>query len=170
MKHLLVSVVALAAAASLGAGCGGRQRTIAGTEIPDTEANRAVLETVDAYRRAVEARDAETLMLLASTDYWEDSGTPSASDDYGYDGLRQVLAGRFQQADDIRFALRTVSIRRQCPTKEFGPGCRAHVEVLIDASFSVTDARGQERRPDKRDQNELVLQWTGDKWTIVAGM
>jgi hypothetical protein len=31
---------------------------------------------------------------------------------------------------------------------------------MIDASFTVTSAMGQPKRPDKRDQNQLVLQWT----------
>ena len=32
----------------------------------------------------------------------------------------------------------------------------------IDASFTVLDARGQEVRRDKRDQNQLVLEWDGE--------
>ena len=49
-------------------------------------------------------------------------------------------------------------------------GCRAHVEVQIDASFTLNDARGESIRKDKRDQNELVLEWTGEKWLFVTGM
>jgi len=41
---------------------------------------------------------------------------------------------------------------------------------LIDASYTITDARGQARRLDKRDQNELVLEYTGDKWLFLSGM
>ena len=68
--------------------------------------------------------------------------------------------------------MKYVSIRRTCPAEngEPEPGCRAFVEVLVDASFSVIDARGQERRTDKRDQNELVLEWSNDKWKFVSGM
>ena len=168
MKHSLVRVAVVSLA--LLAGCGGRQRTIRGTSIPDSEANRALLDHVDAYRRAVEARDVDALMLMASPDYREDSATPTASDDYGYDGLRAVLLGSFMQATDIRLAVRTFGMRRQCPTDDFGPGCRAFVELTLDASFSITDARGVERRPDKRDQHELVFEWNGSKWQIVAGM
>ena len=43
-------------------------------------------------------------------------------------------------------------------------------EVLIDASFTVVDARGQDRRTDKRDQNELVLEWDNNKWKFLSGM
>ncbi|MBP6631029.1 MAG: hypothetical protein KBG28_25405 [Kofleriaceae bacterium] len=154
------------------AACAGRASTISGTRIADDSVNRAILQQVESYRQAVERRDAQALLLMASQAYWEDSGTPSGSDDYGVDGLREVLSSRFQKADDIRYAMKYVSIRRACPSDDGGviAGCRAHVEVLIDASYSVMDARNSERRPDMRDQNELVLEWTGDKWLFVSGM
>jgi hypothetical protein len=151
------------------ASCAARQPTIGGTGIADSTRNRGVISALEAYRQAVEGRDTEALLLMASNKYWEDSGTSSGGDDYGYDGLKDVLAGRFQKANKIRYAMRYVSLRQNC-AGDLVAGCQAKVEALIDASFSVTDARGQERRPDKRDQNEFVLEWTGDKWLFVSGM
>ena len=150
--------------------CGGRQRTIRGTSIADTAANRQLLEQVDEYRRAVERADVETLMLMAAPEYVEDSGTSTTADDYGFDGLREVLTTHFRVAKDIRYAIRTVAMRQQCPTEEFAAGCLARVEVLIDASYSVVDARGIERRADKRDQNEIVFSWDGERWLVLSGM
>jgi hypothetical protein len=73
-------------------------------------------------------------------------------------------------ARDIRYAMKYVGIRRTC-AGEPEPGCRAFVEVLVDASFTVVDARGQDRRTDKRDQNELVLEWDEtNAWRFVSGM
>ncbi len=167
--HRLLSI-ALAGLALGAAACGPRQRMIRGTTINDNATNRALLEQVDEYRRAVERGDVESLMLMASPEYTEDSGTATASDDYGFDGLRDVLATRFRMAKDIRYAIRTVGMRQQCPSNDSSDGCIARVEVIVDASFSVTDARGIERRADKRDQNELVFARTGDRWMIVSGM
>ncbi len=109
---------------------------------------------------------------MASPDYFEDRGTVEAGDDYGFEKLREVLAGRFQLASEVRYSLRYDSIRRACPEggSDLQKGCRARVEVQIDASFTVNDARGSERRLGKRDQNELVLEWTGDKWLFISGM
>jgi hypothetical protein len=168
-KHL-ASVVLLATLAI--AGCskqnGGRIR---GTRVPDNDLNRALIERLETYRLAVEARDAEALVLMASPEhYWEDRGTVESSDDYGFEGLRTVLAGRFQLASEVRYSLRYDKIRKACPGESLQPGCRAHVEVQIDASFTVNDAQGNTLRKDKRDQNELVLVWTGDKWMFVSGM
>jgi len=158
--------------AVLAVGCAGRAGNIPGTKITDDKVNREIVQQVERYRIAVEKADAEALFLMASDRYFEDSGTPVGSDDYGYEGLKDVLVGRFRMAKDIRFAMKYVSVKRTCPAKEGVPetGCRAHVEVLVDASFSIIDARGQERRTDKRDQNELVLEYTGDKWKFLSGM
>lgn len=166
----LTSFVLAATVAATTAACAGRAGQIPGTKIADDKANRAIIETIEKYRIAVEKADAEALFLMASPMYREDSGTPVGADDYGYEGLKDILVGRFQMARDIRYAMKYVNIRRTCEA-EPEPGCRAHVEVLVDASFTIVDARGQDRRTDKRDQNELVLEWdeTG-AWKFVSGM
>jgi hypothetical protein len=169
-KHLLLPlalVVLVLGAAACAKQNGGRIR---GTRVPDNDVNRALIERLETYRQAVEARDAEALVLMASPEYWEDRGTVEAKDDYGFEGLRTVLASRFQLASEVRYSLRYDKIRRVCPGDSFEAGCRAHVEVQIDASFTVNDAQGNATRRDKRDQNELVLVWTGDKWLITSGM
>jgi len=44
------------------------------------------------------------------------------------------------------------------------------VDVLIDASYTITDVLGKPKRPDKRDQNELILEWDGHRWLFISGM
>lgn len=170
MTKQLISLILLAA---LAAGCAAKAQTISGTKIPDNSANRAIIDVVEEYRKAVEAREAATLLLLASPNYWEDGGTPTGSDDYGYEGLQAVLKQRFQQVKDIRYSLRYVNVERRCKAggdPDTNEGCRAYVDVLVDASFTLIDAKGQEKRPDMRDQNQLVLEWSGDKWLFLSGM
>ena len=150
--------------------CGHSSSRIKGTKIPDDAVNRQILEAVEKYRVAVEARDSDALVLMASPEYWEDRGTVESGDDYGIDKLREILAGRFQLATDVRYSMRYDKIRRVCPGASLERGCLAHVEVQIDASFTVSDARGATVRRDKRDQNELVLVWDGQKWLFLSGM
>lgn len=157
-----------AAALVLVAACTAHAQYIAGTKIPDNDVNHSVLGAVESYRNAVEKGDAQALVLMASPKYSEDSGTPTIVDDYGFDGLQGVLASRFKQARDIRYSMKYVAIKPTC--KQLESGCQAKVDVLIDASYTITDARGQARRLDKRDQNELVLEYTGDKWLFLSGM
>lgn len=153
--------LALALAALL-TGCAAEAHYIPGTRVSDSSENQAVIDRVEDYRMAVERKDASALVLMASKRYWEDAGTPSGSDDYGYQGLQQILTGRFQQVDAIRYSMKYMNVERR--------GERAYVDVLIDASFTVKDARGQEVRADMRDQNQFVLEWDGKQWLFLSGM
>lgn len=172
LPRLALITAALVALFTIGAGCAKNDGRIPGTKIPDDPVNRDLLAMLESYRHAVESQDSEALVLMASPDYFEDRGTVEAGDDYGFAKLREVLAGRFQLASEVRYSLRYDRIRRACPAggDDLQKGCRARVEVQIDASFTVNDARGSQRRLGKRDQNELVLEWTGDKWLFVSGM
>jgi hypothetical protein len=162
MKGLLfIAAIALAA-------CAHQVSYVPGTRVPLSTANKSVLDACEEYRLAVERGDADALMLMAHKQYWEDSGTPSGSDDYGIEGLRNVLLSRLQKASDIRYSLRYVAVHQQC--SELKPGCRAAVDVLIDASYTIANPLGRATRPDKRDQNQLVLEWDGRRWLFLSGM
>lgn len=160
-KVLLLALVA--------AGCAAKVSYVPGTRIPYSDSNKSVLDAVEAYRLAVEKGDADGLMLMAHKQYWEDSGTPTGADDYGYEGLRNVLLTRLGKASDIRYSMRYMEVRQTC-TKDLHAGCRAAVDVLIDASYTITDVLGKPKRPDKRDQNELILEYDGHRWLFLSGM
>jgi hypothetical protein len=164
-----LSLLTLSAVAALSA-CGGSARYVPGTRIPYSAANQSVLDAVEAYRLAVEERDAQKLLLMAhKSKYWEDSGTPSGSDDYGYEGLANVLASRLQKATEIRYSMRYMKVSQQCPT-ELTAGCQATVDVIVDASFTIQNVQGKQVRPDKRDQNQFLLEWDGSRWLFISGM
>jgi hypothetical protein len=150
-------------------GCAAKKNYVTGTTIEQTDSNKTVLAACEEYRLAVERQDTDSIMLMAHEQYWEDSGTPSGSDDYGYEGLRQVLMSRLMKAKDIRFSVRYVNVSQQC-TGEITVGCRAAVDVLVDASYTIQNVQGKEVRPDKRDQNQYVLEWDGRRWKFLTGM
>lgn len=149
--------------------CAAPVKYVPGTKVPYSPNNDSVLKACEEYRLAVERADVDALMLMADRQYWEDSGTPSGGDDYGYDGLRNVLLTRLPKASEIRYSVRYVNVRQSCPG-DLQPNCYASVDVLIDASFTITDAFGKPSRPDKRDQNQLVLKWDGHRWLFMSGM
>ena len=162
MIRLSVLLLALVA-------CSAQVKYVPGTRVPYSDMNDSVLKACEEYRLAVERADVDALMLMADKQYWEDSGTPSGGDDYGYDGLRNVLMTRLPKASEIRYTMRYVNVRQSC-AGELKPDCYASVDVLIDASFTITDAFGKAKRPDKRDQNQLVLKWDGHRWLFMSGM
>ena len=158
MQHL---TLALALGIAL-AGCAAEASYIPGTRVDRSTENQALIDRIEDYRMAVERKDASALVLMASKRYWEDAGTPSGSDDYGYQGLQDILTGRFQSVDAIRYSMKYMNIARK--------GDRAYIDVLIDASFTLKDARGQEVRADMRDQNQFILEWDGKSWLFLSGM
>ncbi len=154
-------------------GCGTRSSNIPGTRVPDTAANRDLIKVVETYRLAVERQDTDALILMASEKYWEDAGTLSGKDDYGYKELRTVLTRRFKKSQNIRYSLRYMSVRRRCPAGSTdNEKCRAYVDVLIDASYSISDARGKPTRMDMRNQNQYTLEWDANasRWKFLTGM
>src|SRR5215470_10820099 len=104
MKGLLLAIALLAA------GCAAETQYIYGTKVVDSAENRKLIDTCEQYRLAVEKRDTQALMSLASKNYWDDGGTPTGSDDYGYAGLKEVLDNRFSRADGIRYSVKYMEI------------------------------------------------------------
>lgn len=159
---LTVSAVALGA-------CGPKAGSyISGTQVDSSDENRAVIDRVEEYRIAVEEKDTNALMLMASREYREDGGTPAGDDDYGFAGLRELLKNRFAQAEDIRFSIRYMRVRYFDESEM--KSRRAFVDVIMDASFTIPDAKGGVVRKDKRDQGQFVLEWNDDRWLFLSGM
>jgi hypothetical protein len=158
MRLLLALALGLPLAA-----CAGT-RLIPNTSVPDTSENREVINVCERYRRALESRDTVTLLALASPRYYEDSGTPKPDDDYGYDGLRHVIADRLSRLRSVRYEMeyRNVEIR----------GDRAEVEVYIDASFQIATAvEGIDQYKHFTEYNKLELERAGGtRWLITRGM
>ena len=161
LRTICSTAALVALALALGA-CGGGTEYIPGTRVPQSQDNQQIVDRLEDYRMAVERRDAAALVLMASKHYWDDAGTPEGTDDYGYQGLQQILTGRFQKVKAIRYSMRYMNIARR--------GDRALVDVLIDASFTVQDPRGDDLRRDLRDQNQFVHEWDGRHWLFLSGM
>src|SRR3954471_3364239 len=107
---------------------------IPGTTVYDTKGNREILEICEKYRRALEERDAATLLSLAHPNYYEDSGTPKGDDDYGYDGLKDVLGKRLGALRTLRYNIEYRKIEIE--------GHHARVDIRYDASFQLATEMG----------------------------
>jgi hypothetical protein len=143
------------------AACSGqKQSTIPGTQVTDTPDNHQIIERVEEYRLAMERQDARALVLMASENYRERAS--SLGDDYGYDQLLDILRDRLRQVEDIRYSLRYMNVQRE--------GDVAYVDVLIDASYTLEDARGELVRRDMQDQHRIILEWNGEQWMFLSGM
>ena len=150
---LLSSVAGLFGCASV--------RPIPGTRIPDTPSHRDVLARVEDYRIALEQRDSNKLLAMASPNYYEDSGTPTAADDYGFAGLKKVLDTRLGALRWLRYLIRYRDVRVE--------GGRAFVDIRYDISFQLMTELG-ERWERKQSEKRIELVRDDNRWLFVNGM
>lgn len=134
---------------------------ISGTTVADTKVNREILEVCERYRHALEERDAGTLLAMAHPNYYEDSGTPKGDDDYGYEGLKQVVSTRLAQVRSIRYSVEYRDIEVK--------GRHAQVDIRYDASFQIATDMG-DRWERKQNDKRLEFEYDGHRWLFLSGM
>lgn len=132
MRPLLVLCAALFLAPA--AAC---TRYIPNTTVPDTEENREVIDTMERYRHAVEARDVGALLALTHAQYLDDVGTPTGDDDLDYGSLGGRLNAWSGRVSEVRFEIRYHRISVD--------GSRIYVEYRYTASFKMQDSEGDLR-------------------------
>jgi len=134
---------------------------IPGTRVADTKLNREIVDVCEKYRHAMEDRDGATLLALAHPQYFEDSGTPGGSDDYGFEGLKDVLSKRLAAVKTLRYNIEYRKVEVD--------GTRARVEIRYDASYQMATEMG-DRWERKQNDKRLELENDGKRWLFIAGM
>lgn len=160
MWRLLVLVLSLSCAAL--AGCA--RDVIPNTDVEDTSENREVIQFVERYRHAVEARDVDGVLALTSNRYYDDNGTPLGADDIDYDGLREKLSHWREQVLDVRYEIRyrRVTFLDQAD--------RVLVDYTYTGSFRVGTPEG-DRWSRRLADNRLVLgTGEGGELQILSGL
>lgn len=162
------ALVTLLACAAVAPACKSTP-TIPGTDIPDTEDSRAIIDTLERYRAAFVERNAAAVLATADETYADHGGTEDPSDDIVYEDLPPMLKRRLGQLESVRFAMDYVEVHVS--------GDRAVARVWIDASFRLRpllDSTGvaREQPPPQLKQDyaefELLRQEDG-AWLITRG-
>ncbi len=131
------------------------------THVEDTPQNREVLAFVNRYRTAVESRNMDAVLALASRNYFDDMGTPIGEDDVDYDTLkkgldrlrREILATRFQ-----------ISYRGVTYIEN-----RILVDILYTGWFQIKTEQGPQWRR-RLEPHRLVLAIEEGGYRIVSGI
>jgi len=139
---------------------GGAPGTLEGTSIPDTADNRRVIDFMERYRAALESRDAEAVLALASERYLDDGGTASPTDDVSHDDLRNFMARWMASVREVRFDVRYHTIHHDPD--------RTRVQMTYEATFTLDTAPPRTQR--RVDRTEVVLEREGDGFRILSGM
>ena len=85
-------------------GCAARM--IPNTDVEDTDDNREVVEFVEEYRHAMEARNPSQILRLVSQAYYDDNGTPTTEDDMDYGLLQERVARLADDVIEVRYEMR----------------------------------------------------------------
>jgi hypothetical protein len=135
---------------------------IPNTDVEDNSENRRVVAYCEKYRRAVEERDVDTLMQMASTRYFETGGNAKSQDDIDYNGLRAYLSSKFKLTKAIRYEIRYHQITENEEKI-------VNVDFTYTASFQIPTAKGDVWNRAVRD-NRLQLIRDGESFKILGGM
>ncbi|HZZ84950.1 MAG TPA: nuclear transport factor 2 family protein [Anaeromyxobacteraceae bacterium] len=152
------TLAALLAALAL-AGCAAKR--IPGTEIQDTVETRAIVAVIDAYRKAVEARDARAVMALVSPLYFDDAGTADPADDMDYGQLERALPGDFEKLAGVRLEIGVKQVTVE--------GDQATAEVFYDGHFRVVTPRGEVAKAEA-DVQRMRFHHEKSGWRFVSGL
>lgn len=157
----LVLVLALPWAA----GC--EHQMIPGTNIEDTDENRAVIDFMEVYRSAIQSREADRVLELVAEEYFEDNGTEEQKDDYGLEKLRTGLSEKFEHTEVIQLSLTIQHIDSEDDTARI----RVYYRFLQRALLELPAGN---RWVSSSDVNRLVLRRKGDRvsdgFLIVSGL
>ena len=146
MHHLRTTLPLALVLFALAQGC---VRNIPNTSVEDTPENREIVEFLEEYRHAVEARDVAKLLEMASPRYLDDVGTIGTADDLDYDSLREKLARWRERVHDCRYEIK---YRRVTQDQS-----RIYVEFRYHASVLVTTPGGEERWMRRLADHRLIL-------------
>ena len=156
MRRALVLLPTLLAAAACAT------PTIPHTDLPDTADNRAIVDLVERYRAAMEARDAQTLRSLASRSYYENgASTWTSSDDWGHPDLDDVLSRYEEHVKAVTYDIQIREVRVY--------GNRADVDYDHTWAFQFSDGK-RDAWTRKADVNRLELIQEDGGWRILSGM
>ena len=143
-------------------GCAGTY--IPNTDVEDNTENRQIVNFCERYRRAIEERDVEALVQMASPRYFETGGNAKTSDDIDYNGLRLYLTTKFKETKAIRYEIRYHRIQDKPEDAKV-----VFVDFTYTASFQIPTQKGDVWNRAVRD-DRLQLIRDGDSYKILGGM
>lgn len=151
--------LALPLALLVAAACSPRR--IPGTELRDTQENRAIYAVIEEYVRGMNQRDAAVVLAQVAPDYFDDAGTPEPADDLDRERLEKGLAQDLARVEAAKLAVSFRKIEIQDDA--------AFAEIFYDSSYRVQTPAGPVPRRDS-DVHRIRLKKVSGQWKIAAGL
>src|SRR3982750_2006745 len=149
----------LALACLIGAACS--HATLPGTNIRDTPQNRAVLEVFGRFKQALEARDPNAILALATPDY-SDPGDPAH-------GLGPSDHGSLQARlkNDLS---KVTGLRMEATVKDLEvKGEQARLDYFQVLRYAVATPSGEKWKSESDDARMRFVRLNGE-WRISSGL
>ncbi len=155
-------------ALSLASACA--PKLIPGTLIEDTDEARQLLDVMRAYTDALEARNTEKILALASNAFFETSGTVEGDDDFDRQGLEAKLKEWFSHFKSVRARIEVRKITFE--TNPEGKIVKAALVYFYDISFQIPEGNGSDKLVwrTEADTKEMGFQLEGGMWKILYGI
>ncbi len=134
---------------------------IPNTDVEDNSSNREVVKFVELYRKAMERRDVAKLLSMAAPSYYDDNGTPNATDDFDYNRLKDELNSLHEKTLEVRYEIRYRRVTYHLP--------QIWVDYTYTGRFRIKTADGDHWVRRLAD-NRLVLTQKGENFQIISGM
>ena len=152
------ALLSLALGLVLGTGCAHPH--IPGTDIDDTKDNHAILDVMEKYRSALEARDAGGVIALLSADFRDGGGTTSPDDDLDLNIMRQKLPERLARLQDVKVNLDIRRIKID--------GNTANAVFYFNANYKLP--RYTSKVQMDSDLKQMWFKRVDGTWKIVTGV
>ena len=136
-------------------------RLIPGTEIRDNPDTRAVVEAIDAYRKAAERRDPVAVLALVSPHYFDTGGTPDPGDDVDFELLKKRITADYRQITALRLQLGVRRIDVE--------GDKAAAYVFYDEHYRIQTKVGEVSK-QANDSHRMQLAREGGHWLFTSGL
>jgi hypothetical protein len=162
MEHTMRKAIPLAAFLALAlTGCAPKK--IPGTDLDDTSETRAVIDVMQKYRLAVEAKNPQALLKLTDESFRDDGGSSSPDDDLDYASLPSRLAQRMAKVSELKL---DVTVRRI----EFDTDEKvARVTYSYQLSFKMPEYSS--RAQSENDIKQMLMKRVGEQeWKIISGI
>jgi hypothetical protein len=158
-------LIVLLALASFLAVSACKPRLLPNTSIKDTAENREVVKFMESYKAALELHSVPEVMKLVAHDYFDNGGTPEASDDIGYSQLEEKLQKTFAQVKSVSLRYFVQNIQRREDKIEVVYFFNEHMLVGLPVGEQWMAAN---------DVNRMVLRAKGrrpvDGYEVVSGL
>ncbi|MDF1565392.1 MAG: hypothetical protein P1V51_20310 [Deltaproteobacteria bacterium] len=159
MRTFRTLLLALAIVTLLPACTGGRKNQ----RIPRGPQSEAVLELLESYRHAMEARDVDAILSLTSPDYLDGRGSLDPSDDLDRAGLKAKLEAEMARITALKLSLEVLKL-------EFDEGKEvAALELRYDLRFQLEMPAGSSWH-NEINVHQMKLRREEAGWRVIGGL